>query len=38
MHSLKEIRKNFEDFKAKLKIRNIKIDIEHLKDLEKYSD
>ena len=34
MHSLKEIRKNFEDFKAKLKIRNIKIDIEHLKDLD----
>ena len=34
MHNLKEIRKDFEEFKKKLKNRNIKIDIDNLKILD----
>jgi|TARA_B110000444_G_scaffold256199_1_gene292077 seryl-tRNA synthetase len=35
MHNLKEIRKNFELFESQLKNRNINIDFEHLKKLDK---
>ena len=34
MHNLKDIRKDFENFKNKLKARNIDIDIENLKTLD----
>ena len=34
MHNLKEIRKDFEEFKNKLKNRNIEIDIDNLKNLD----
>tara|TARA_B100001057_G_scaffold14116_1_gene13404 strand:+ start:7079 stop:8338 length:1260 start_codon:yes stop_codon:yes gene_type:complete len=34
MHNLKEIRKDFEEFKKKLKNRNVKIDIDNLKILD----
>ena len=34
MHNLKEIRKNFENFKNKLQNRNIEINIENLKKLD----
>jgi Seryl-tRNA synthetase len=34
MHNLKDIRKDFENFKNKLKVRNIDIDIENLKTLD----
>ena len=33
MHNLKEIRKDFESFRVKLEIRNINIDINHLKKI-----
>ena len=34
MHNLKEIRKNFDDFKNSLKSRFLKIDFNELKDLD----
>ena len=34
MHNLKEIRKNFDDFKNSLKGRFLKIDFNELKDLD----
>ena len=34
MHNLKEIRKDFENFKIKLKNRNIDLNIDNLKDLD----
>ena len=34
MHNLKDIRKDFESFRVKLEIRNISIDINHLKKLD----
>ena len=34
MHNLKEIRKNFDDFKNALKGRFLKIDFNELKDLD----
>ena len=34
MHNLKEIRKNFDNFKKLLESRNIKIDFDHLKNLD----
>ena len=34
MHNLKDIRKDFENFRVKLEIRNISIDINHLKKLD----
>ena len=34
MHNLKEIRKNFDDFKVSLKDRFLKIDFNQLKDLD----
>ena len=34
MHNLKEIRKDFDNFKKKLQTRNIEIDINHLKKLD----
>ena len=35
MHSLKEIRKNFESFKKKIKERNVNINFETLSSLDK---
>ena len=34
MHNLKEIRKNFDDFKDALKYRSLKIDFNQIKDLD----
>ena len=34
MHNLKEIRKDFEGFKNKLKKRNLDVDIKHIKYLD----
>ena len=36
MHNLKEIRKNFDDFKDALKGRFLKIDFNQLKDLDNH--
>ena len=35
MHNIKEIRKNFDNFKNQLKSRNIDVEVDSLKDLDK---
>ena len=35
MHNLKEIRKNFDDFQKDLKKRNVDVDLNNLKNLDK---
>ena len=35
MHNIKEIRKNFDNFKNQLKSRNIDVEVDSIKDLDK---